>query len=332
MGIFTFAGPLLVLPFARDLFWVTVVLVAGRCIAWGIHLALCLKVIPVLKNGIVFRQSAVRPLLSFGGWMTVSNVISPLLVYMDRFLIGALVSVVAVAYYSTSWEVVTKILIFPGALVGVLFPAFSATFAWVPHRAAAFYRHGQKCVFLFLFPVILLVVTFAKEGLMFWLGPEFAENGFRVMQLLAAGVLVNAMAIIPFSFVQGAGRPDITAKLHFLEALVYLPCLWLLTVRYGIVGAAVAWLLRVFIDTIFLTFFVDRIIGEGGNMPRIRVTVSVLVAASLSVEMLSMPMVIRVTLFVMILAGFVMIGWFKMIDPEERCSITSWIEGYTKLN
>jgi len=38
----------------------------------------------------------------------VTNVVSPLLVTFDRFLIGALVSVTAVAYYATPFEVVTK--------------------------------------------------------------------------------------------------------------------------------------------------------------------------------------------------------------------------------
>lgn len=325
MGIFTFAGPLLVLPFTNNLLWVTAVLVIGRCVAWGIHLLLCFRVIPSLRRGIVVRRSMVRPLLSFGGWMMVSNIISPFLVYLDRFLIGVLVSVSAVAYYATPWEVVTKFLIVPSALVGVLFPAFSAVFSRDLHRAALIYRRGQKYVFLSLFPITLLAVTFAKEGLMFWLGPEFAENGFRVMQLLAVGVLVNAMAMIPFSFVQGAGRPDITAKFHLFEALFYLPCLWLLTVRYGIVGAAIAWLLRVCADALMLMLFVDRLVTERGNRLKVPATGFLLSAASLAVAMLLLPMVLRMALFVMMSAGFALIAWFYIIDTDERSAVISRI-------
>jgi O-antigen/teichoic acid export membrane protein len=325
MGIFTFAGPLLVLPFTNNLLWVTAVLVLGRCIAWGIHLLLCFRVIPALRRSIVVRRSMLQPLLGFGGWMMVSNVISPLLVYLDRFLIGVLVSVTAVAYYATPWEVVTKFLIVPSALVGVLFPAFSAAFSRDLPGAALIYRRGQKYVFLSLFPVTLLAVTFAREGLMFWLGPEFAENGFRVMQLLAIGVLVNAMAMIPFAFVQGAGRPDITAKLHFLEALVYLPCLWLLTVRYGIVGTTVAWLLRVCADTLMLMLFVDRLVTERGNRLKVSATGFLLSTASLAAAMLLLPMVLRMALFVITSAGFALISWFYIIDTDERSAVMSRI-------
>src|SRR5713226_1675708 len=38
MGVFTFAGPLLVLPFSRSLFSVVGILVAGRLIGWVAHL------------------------------------------------------------------------------------------------------------------------------------------------------------------------------------------------------------------------------------------------------------------------------------------------------
>ena len=47
-------------------------------------------------------------LLRFGGWMTVSNIVGPLMVTLDRFLIGALISVSAVAYYATPYEVVSQ--------------------------------------------------------------------------------------------------------------------------------------------------------------------------------------------------------------------------------
>ena len=59
--------------------------------------------------------------------MTVSNVLGPLMVTFDRFLIGSIISIAAVAYYSIPYEVVTKLWLISSALIGVLFPAFSAT-------------------------------------------------------------------------------------------------------------------------------------------------------------------------------------------------------------
>src|SRR5467141_3931574 len=79
MGVFTFAGPLLVLPFSRSLTPVVGILVAGRIAAWGAHLLLCLRVLPQLGRSVTWERSAASPLLRFGGWMMVTNVVSPLL-------------------------------------------------------------------------------------------------------------------------------------------------------------------------------------------------------------------------------------------------------------
>ena len=46
--------------------------------------------------------------------MTVSNVVGPIMVYLDRFLIGALLPMAAVTQYVTPYEVVTKLTVIPG--------------------------------------------------------------------------------------------------------------------------------------------------------------------------------------------------------------------------
>lgn len=74
--------------------------------------------------------------------MTVTNIVGPLMTYMDRFLIGAFISVTAVAYYATPYEVVTKFWLIPSALVGVLFPAFSTALAHDRQRAGQLFGRG----------------------------------------------------------------------------------------------------------------------------------------------------------------------------------------------
>jgi O-antigen/teichoic acid export membrane protein len=238
----------LVLPFSKSLFPVVGVLVVGRVIGCIAHVLLCFRVVPELRERIAWHGAAAGPLLRFGGWMTVSNVVSPLMVTLDRFLIGAMVSMTAVAYYATPFEVVTKFLIIPGALVSVMFPAFSTSFSQDRERTAALYGRCVKYIFLILFPAVVLTVGLARSGLTLWLGADFAQHSYRVLQWLAVGVLLNGLATIPFALVQGVGRPDLTAKLHLIELPLYLLALWWLISAYGVEGAAIAWTARVGVD------------------------------------------------------------------------------------
>jgi len=66
MGVFTFAGPLLVLPFSRSVVPVVGTLVAGRILAWAAHLLVCLRALPELGRSVAWERSAAGPLLRFG--------------------------------------------------------------------------------------------------------------------------------------------------------------------------------------------------------------------------------------------------------------------------
>ena len=191
LGIVTFLGPVAVLPFSNSLVPVISVLVIARLFSWCAYAVLCLKVGSVLNRSFGIHRVMVWPLISFGGWLTVTNIISPLMVYMDRFLIGAMLTMSAVTYYATPYEVVTKLLIIPVALMGVLFPAFTTALAQDHVHAARLYGRSVIYVFLLLFPAVLIIVTFAREGLTMWLGSEFSGDSSLVLQILAVGVLVN---------------------------------------------------------------------------------------------------------------------------------------------
>ena len=60
----------------------------------------------------------------------------------------------------------------------------------------------------------------------------------------------------------GAGRADWSAKLHLVELPFYLLVLVYGATRYGIEGVAVAWLLRVAVDTLSMVFLVQRLEGN----------------------------------------------------------------------
>lgn len=317
MGLFMFLGPLMVLPFSKSLFSVVAVLVAGRLIAWFAHLAFCLGVVPGLKGRMLVRAELLGPLFRFGGWMSVSNLIGPLMVYLDRFLIGAFVSMAAVAYYTTPYEIVTKLWILPTALVGALFPAFASILAHDRIKAVQLFQRGTNYVFLLIFPLTLIIVIFAPEGLQLWLGTVFSQESSTVFRWLAVGVLLNSLAHVPFSLIQGAGRPDMTAKLHAAELPFYLVVLWWLLSRYGIEGAAIAWLLRVLVDTVMLFHMAHRVIPCKGFLLRL----SAYLCAGLLALLLGVLLhggIMKVAYLIIVLGIFSVFAWTIMLSTAER--------------
>ena len=328
MGIFTFVGPLLILPFTSSLVAVVAVLVLGRVVAWLAHLYYCLQVVPAMRHGMALRREFLGPLFRFGGWLTVTNVVGPLMQYLDRFLIGAILSTAAVAFYTTPYEVVSKILVIPTALTAVLFPAFAASFAAQSTRTFDLYVGGVKTVYLLLFPIVLLIVTFSHEGLGLWLGSEFAGNSSRVLQYLAVGLFLNSLAHVPYALVQAVGRPDVTAKLHMVELPLYLPLLWLLSLKMGIDGVAIAWMLRAGLDMLFLFIYATWIFPATARRYYSMLAALLAALAAFAVAAVPQGAAMRGWTSVTLLCAFGMLSWLLILRPEERQFVARQFNGW----
>jgi peptidoglycan biosynthesis protein MviN/MurJ (putative lipid II flippase) len=172
---------------------------------------------------------------------------------MDRFLIGSLLSLAALSYYTAPYEAVARLSILPGSLMLTLFPAFSSSgSSGNQEKLKQLYVRSVKFLLLVVGPAMLVLVAFARNILLMWLGRDFATNSTLAFQVLAFGFFLNALLAVPFTLLQGLGRADITAKFHLIELVVYVPLLWLLTERLGISGTAIAWTSRVVMDGLLL--------------------------------------------------------------------------------
>lgn len=259
-GALMFLLPLIGLRLGLDLRGIVLLLVAARCGTFTIYFMLCRSVFPSLRSRFLFDPELVRPLFSFGGWMTISNIIGPMLLYCDRLIIATIVSLAAVTYYAAPYEAVIRLMVFPTSMISVLFPAFSALGTTSRETVVRMYARSMKYLFLFMGPVVLVMILFAEEILRLWLGPDFAQKSAAVFQILAAGMFLTPVQV-SVSLIHGLGRPDITAKFYLFELLFYLPLLWFLVARMGVVGAALAWTIRAALDTTLVLVAVNRLYG-----------------------------------------------------------------------
>ena len=324
----TYIGPLAILPLTTSLSAVTGVLVVGRLVAWAVYFVLCFRVTPSLASGLSLKPAFAVPLMRFGGWLTVSGVFGPIMVYADRFLIGAMVSITAVTYYATPYELITKLWIIPGAVSGVLFPAFASTSRDNPHRTQLLFTRGIKYLFIVLFPITLLIVSFAQISLDLWLGVGFAQQSFRLLQWLAVGVFINSLAQIPFVFLQGSGRPDLPAKFHLIELPCYVVAVFVLIGEWGVEGAAIAWVARVAVDALLLFSAAWRFLGTTATAIGQQTLAVGTILLLFAVAALPMAWSLKTAFLAATLAIFSLSAWLGLLSLDERVMIRSWLKQF----
>lgn len=254
-SISVFLLPAIALSFGLRLPGIVLLLVLARLASTLAYLLVCFRIFSVLRHSIRFsiQSRILRPLAAYGGWVTVTNVVSPVLVYADRFLIGSMLSASAIGYYAAPYEAVARLSVLYGSLVTALFPAFSSL------RSAGdldglerMYAKSIKFLLLIAGPLMLVLVVFARDLLLLWLGEDFALHSTFVFRLFAVGFFLTSLFVVPFTLLQGLGRADITAKFHVAELFFYVPLVWVLTMHWGLRGAAIAWTCRVIGDGVLL--------------------------------------------------------------------------------
>jgi O-antigen/teichoic acid export membrane protein len=235
----------------------------------GLRVVVCLVtwlavrvVLPGFRFDIRASWHLMRPLLGYSGWVAVSNVVGPLLTFLERFVLGAVAGMSAVAYFAAPYEAISRLLILPASLAGGLFPVVSTTLG-AEQRGAAEQLLGRSVralTALLALPVVI-VILLSRPLLTLWLGPVYAAAAGTALAVLAVGVFILGIAHVPSAFLYGQGRPDLPAIFQLAELPIYFAlALWLVR-AYGITGAALAWTARVTLDAVLL-FAAARQVGR----------------------------------------------------------------------
>jgi O-antigen/teichoic acid export membrane protein len=265
-GAAMFVVPWLAASIQPTLDWAVAALVLTRLVVLIAHWVPCSRRLHLSLAGVQRRW--VRPLVNFGGWLTVINVVGPIVTYADRFVIASMMAAATVAYYTVPFDVVARLMLFPLALSSALLPALSGARHHDPLGAQRLHRKVVGFTVALVFPGALLGALIAEPALRFWLGPEFAMEATRVTQILLFGFAAAAASQMTFSALQSHGNIRSSAILTLVQVVPYFVALVVLVRSHGIVGAAVAWTVRSILNWMVLVLILR--VQEAGPLTTAR--------------------------------------------------------------
>jgi O-antigen/teichoic acid export membrane protein len=278
-------------------------------------------------------------LVSFGGWVLVSNTVSPLLVYFDRFALGGIAGLAATGFYTAPYEGVVRLLLIPVSLFGSLLPALTSIEA---NRDQLRFVNVAASSERVLAPVmalpLTLVLVFAPEILRIWLGTQYAAQSATALRWLAVGVFANSIANPLFVMLYAKNRPDLPAKFHLFELAVHIPLTIYLIRAFGIAGAAAAWTARASLDLCLLLWAAARVSQApvsalvGGRSLRTAAAIVILLGGFGFSRMLATMSILGAALAVIAISiVFVVLSWRWILGDAERAAIAGTVGSYTSF-
>lgn len=326
-GMIQWGGAVAAVRFGGGLPSVVAVTVLSRYFVAVTYAVVAVRCLPeVLHRDLPHDGAAVKELLKFGGWVSVSQVSAPLLTFIERISIGALLSLSWVTFFAIPSEVVVRLLILPMSLVNALFPVMSG--GWVSDEGkrsvTLVFQRSVKYLYLMVVPIVLFLGLLSRPILEIWVGADVAGHSATVLSLLALGYLFNALAQLPNAGLQALGRPDLPAKVAALEVPLYASLFILCTSLWGIVGSAIAWVLRVTCESAILFLMARRVMGSAASTFDLsylwKSSVPLLAAAVLILLGRSSSLGPATELLVIGVAGIAYLvgSWFMAFSAEDR--------------
>ncbi|WP_187336603.1 flippase [Novosphingopyxis iocasae] len=256
----------------------------------------CRRSIPLRRPVKVHRGDA-RGLLSYGGWVSITSIIGPMLVFWDRFAIGWVIGAAAVSIYVLASTVVQRAAVLPNALTRAMFPRF----AYGSDDYAAKIQ-GQAITFLsvVMTPGMILVMALVHPLLTLWIGADLARQTAPVLLVLLPGIWFNGMAHIPYNYLQATGKPNVVAIIHSVEILPYVGILMVGLYAFGIPGVALAWTLRAVADALLLY---SRSLGGLRAMRPVTAAAALLSASTVAALLLPAGSALRWAIMTLLVLG-----------------------------
>jgi O-antigen/teichoic acid export membrane protein len=216
----------------------------GKLAALLLTCIVCRRAVPVRRIGPPV-PALMRKLISYGGWVTITSLIVPVITSLDRFVVGGIAGAAAVSIYVIPYNLVSRVSIFPISLAGALFPRFAAS---AKEQANDLEWDSVAALLWVMTPVSITLIAVMGPFLHLWIGNALARQSTPLGYILVFGFWANSVAHVPYAFLEARGRPDLIAKYHIGILFPYLLVLYLCLHFFGILGAAIAWSARSFFD------------------------------------------------------------------------------------
>lgn len=266
-----------------------------------------------------------RRLISFSAYAFIGNISGLVLFQLDKVALGVFSSAALVTFYVVPGALAQRLHSVAASLTSVALPTASDLLARGDRqRVQVLYGRATWLTALSLVSVGTPAVVFASDILEHWVGAPFAEKSTETLQILIATYFVLGLAALPYYVSLAAGCPRLPALFNVATAGINVGAIVLLIPRYGIVGAAVAYLISTLPVPVFI-WYVERRVLELSHGPwrgivgRLTIAVVAQLAACLALRPFADNLVSTIGLVLLsVLVSPAVLYGFGFIEAEDK--------------
>ena len=216
------------------------------------------KILPQATLRLGWNGAEIKHCYQFGIITFINNIASVALASLDRLIIPFYVGPSNLTYYSVAGNVTGKIPGIANTLSSTMFPTTSELDgANSISRIEILYVRSFRLITIMAAALCITSIAFAYKILLLWLNADFASHAAGIIVILAFTNFILALFGPLSSFLLGLGKLKFLTTMSIVMGLLNAVLLVVLLPRYGIVGAAWAYLISV-LPVIYAFYYTEK--------------------------------------------------------------------------
>ena len=201
--------------------------------------------LPATGKAAGFKVNLFRNIWHFAAGMTGITAMALVLTQLDKIILSKMLSLKMFGYYTLAAVAASAISYIVGPCFNAIYPRFTQLVASGNQpELEAFYHRGCQLVSVLIVPTAIVMSLFSREIIFLWTQNRVtAENTHLILSLLVIGGALNGLMHLPYALQLANGWTMLTFYVNLVSVIILVPVIILLTLNFGAVGAAIAWII-----------------------------------------------------------------------------------------
>ena len=212
-----------------------------------------------------FDLGSVRRIWRFSAGVAVTAVLGAIFMQSDKVVLSRIVPLADLGRYTLASIAARSLYVLTAPTFGAVYPQMSALFAaGRTDEIVELYRLGTRLLMAVLFPAAIFVTMFSTIIFTVWTGDaQLAKSLPIVVGLLLFGTALNGAMHFPYALQLASGKSNLAMLINVILLIIFVPLFALLSLRFGIIGAAAAWALLNTLHLVLGTWLTHRTLLPG---------------------------------------------------------------------
>lgn len=215
------------------------------------------------KNGFDFVK--LKSVWRFTAGMSAISLFGMIFTQLDKLLLSKFLGLEEFAHYMLAIIVVGGLSIVINPMYNVVYPRFCVmAVGGESKELGKQYKFYTRVLSIFLFPLVMILVVHSSDLIELWTGNRNIGVAVGpIVSLLAIGSALNGIMSIPHALQLAFGMTRLPLIINSCLVIIIVPLIIFLSLRYGALGGAAAWLMLNVFYLLFGTWLMHKHLLEG---------------------------------------------------------------------